>query len=468
MGEPSLAPNQLIAGYEIKEVLSKGDKRDYNWGDTILFPFGNDVICQSRNNHLEFQGYVEKRLRTTTGDNANPWIKCTGDEFQEIVFHENFAAAMVPEVIVREGLNTLEVGGLLPKCRYLEENFEVAHISPESKIALKYNPNDSNDKVYMTDKFTPGNDDYDAWAKGVLKNGFALKYSPKCFPFRFAHPTIARDILFPNMGAEATLQVTLAKSCQELFYVPFTDAVAKTLPTHEFRIRMSKVKLFLIYPRMTAAGLKIIKNPSLRPLIFPGDYALQYSFTISPQSADQTFNIQNIRLPHYIKMQLYNYDYFVPEKDSAERRDRRYLPLDLNLKNIKIRYGTRDLSFNVANFNYEEEASTLLRQDILKRSNIFDVPVNQNYFAKNSDMQKHVLISFCSNENTRELLVPIDAPFDKDSKQNLTISLIGADRTYLTPGRLIFTFIYKDLGYKYDMSRGTFIEPNIRASVLST
>ena len=455
----------------MKEILPKGNPSNINWGDVLEFPIENEVICVSKNNNILLKGYCQKKLRNPEDGADNPWVPTTGTaDLTGMVFNENLASCMVPSVAMREGLNFLECQNYVHKGRYALENFINAHASPEVKKGMNFSYYDSNNKVFMEDTFKPGNENYDAWAKKILDDGFTFKVSPQCFPFTFAHPTSTTDVLFPNSGQEAVLQVTLEKSDQFCFFHQGTTTNNVTSPSkHLYRIVLESVKVNLVFPRMTAQGLEIIKNPRMPPLTFNGTYTLQYSQTIPGSQPDKHFSIQEIRMPHYMLLQLYDFNYFVPDNNIKELDRRYYTPKKFKLEDLKFKYGNRDLSYNVANMSWKDRLSSQLRQEILKHSDIFGIKTDGGYYHDLPNYnQPHLLISFCSNEETHELLKPVDAPFNRDEKQTLSIGLIGNNRDNLVAGRLLVTLFYERLGYTYMVDKGIFIPPDVRASVVSS
>ena len=213
---------------------------------------------------------------------------------------------------------------------------------------------------------------------------------------------------------------------------------------------------------------RIITNRNLAPLTWDGNYVVQYNQKIDGQPREMTFSMANIPLPHYMVLQLYDSDYFTGEPDNDFTKAI-YKPIQLNIDKIRLKYGNKNLNYQTANFNIGEEGSELLRQEIMKTSDVFDSKeMNQGYYDKMEHYQQHHwLLSFCSDEKNHTLLRPLDYNGPPGQTDTLSVSLIGNSRKTLKPGNLVVTLIYKDMGLQYDLRSGTFLERNLKSLVIS-
>lgn len=472
--------SQLVNNVEIKKLKPRTQVTNYEFGQQLEYIIGKDDFAVSDINHIEIEGQCQRRA--VTSQDEGDWELCEAADVDVMILNDQFDRAMIPYVGVRQGLDHLETSGLLPRMRYLMSNFISAHMSKEAKNLLKYQHNSITDTAYRnSDQWKQH---YKTWATPILTKGFKFKISPMAFPFRFDLNPYMEDKMFPNRGQEMNLIVGLEKSDKLLFYT------ARTLQTgsqtefkpldYNYRVKITNVDVSFNYPRLSIEGMSVLKNPSLGPINYPSPYLLQYSQTIAPNLMDKFFTIQDVRLPQYMLLQLYDSKYLLPDQEITDYFTKPvYRPLEMGYQNISFQFGNRALSYFTSNVDVGKEGSDLLRQKILKFSNIFNVPMDMEYFSSTTEeirsatespivnYQPHVLVSFCSNEQTKEIIKPLDSPFETDTKQNLTVSLVANNSAPLTPGRLICTLIY-DTGMTYIPSRGVFDDPDVRSLVIAS
>ena len=55
---------------------------------------------------------------------------------------ENFGSAFIEDVVMRQGLDPMEIDGFVPRGRYLYENFVMAHTTHKVRQNYAYSPRD--------------------------------------------------------------------------------------------------------------------------------------------------------------------------------------------------------------------------------------------------------------------------------------------------------------------------------------
>lgn len=449
---------QLVSGNEVKQYLPRGNPTSFEWGDKIEFELESGPFLISNKNHIQISGRIQRKAVADT-----EWKKLTTDDADKFVPVENLGSAMIENCKFRQGIDDMETNGFISKGgRVLHENFVLAHSSESSKAKYIFAATDPGQHCYLqSSEFAKGSEKLTAFNKKIFEEGFVFNVMPMCWPFEWKSRSVQTDKMFPNLGQPAVVQLNLNANPENLYILPDGGAV-------KYQIVIESIRLHIATPRLTAEGQTILSNPNMPDLIFDNNYYVQYQFSHVKQ-ASKEISINRIHLPEYMLIQLYKRDYFTGNANVARTKfsDK---PLQMNLGNIEMTFGNKELSHNMANFNIDKAESNILRQEILKTSNIFDVKeMNQKYFYDMENYQHHhYLFSLCSNETTQEKLRPLDATVVQKEKQSLKINLTSKDRTEIPEGKIIITLIYKHLGNVYSPQQGKFLNSNAKAEVVTS
>ena len=452
-GKSSGKISHYILGSEIKVFTARNDPTSFEWGKSYEFPIGNSPFLISNKNHVQLTLQFEQIKKTD--NKAEPFVDGHEDNYTLV---DNLGSACIESVSMRQGLDTLETDAFVPKGRILYENFALAHAHDTVKDVYTFAPQDTAKQTYIsTVDRDKGNK---AWLKKYLQDGCSLHVAPFAWPFQYRNRSTAHEVAFPNTGQDLTIVITLTQSMRHLF--------ASTKNTHDFVIKVIGLNLVMAMPRFSSDGIRAITNRKLSPLRYDGNFVTQYSQNIAGSPQDFHFSLQNIPMPHYMILQLFDPNYFTgqPTADYTALID---TPIKLVLSSLRIKFGNKNLNFETANFNVGTPGSELLRQEIIKTSNVFDNKLNNpKYFASNSRTytKHHILVSFCSDEKNQTLLTPLDANSDPSEPQTLSVALIGTDRTKIPNGKLLVTLIYKNMHLQYNVATGTFLPRDLKSLVI--
>jgi len=460
--------DQLIAGYETKTYTPRSaqSSSDIKFGDTLEFQLDNEPFCVSRLNYVEIKGQLKQKA---VGETA--WEPATMPSRGTLAFCENFSSALFPYIALRQGLDVLETDGLQPRGRYLWENFVNAHMDLDAVKAnrLEYDVDhefsafSKDDWLFDKPLQTSDGNRLNNFAVNTMAGGqaFYFKLRPHCFPFSFSHPYLQKDILFPNTGQPATLILGMESNLSNL-------VVDRASPkTHDYKLMFQSVKVHLIVPRLTPLGLDVVKKSSRMSITYPDTYRLQHSQVIPDNASEVYVTMQHTKMPHYILLQLYEQDYFLPRGSQTQASGSfLYRAKESKIAKISMKFGGKELNYNTSNLNIHEPDSALLRQEIFKRSGVLGIPIRQDYFSKVKHYNHpHILLSLCSNEKTKEKLLPLDLTTPLADKQMLEMVLESSKAEKLAAGRLLIRFLYINEGHTYNMSKGVFVEPDIKLSI---
>lgn len=468
----SSSGEQLITGNEVKTFLARGNPTNFNFGNTYEFPVDSVPIAIGEQNYMEVSVVFRKKLLT---DKGNTWISCDASDLDYLCLAENFGSALIESVAMRQGLDNLEIDAFVPRGRYLWENFLLAHVDPSVKRHYTYADQDPAIHTYMTsDKFAPGTEAYSDFLDDGDKLGTGLRMHvvPHCFPFQWKTRGDMHESLFPNTGNPLSILVRLISDYRQLFHVqPKDPANPTTDPVkHSYKIEVTDLKLHLGVPRFSAQGLKLITNRNLAPLRWDSNFVVQFTQTVPDESVEINFSLASINLPEYLVLQTYDQDYWTGEPlNDYTRPVYKPIALSTRVKRTRIRFGNRDLSYETGNFDVQQPESKLMRQAIMKHSDVFEArKMDQTYWADMPDYQQsHLMFSFCSDEKNHTLLRPLDYSGPPNDKQTLSVTLYGSERAKFRGGKLLITLIYRKVGFQYDVKTGTFLERDIKSLVVS-
>ena len=457
---------QYITGSELRVIEARNNPQSFEWGKSYEFAVGNVPFLISDKNHLELTLTFEKRKKMDTSPNTNAWEDCVSDDAKYCRLAENLGSYCIEFVQMRQGLDTLETDAFLPRGRFLYENLALSHAADSVKDHYMFSTSDSAKHIYLTASEFTG-ETYQNFAGDALLNGMTLHVAPFAWPFQYRNRSTAHETGFPNTGQDLTVVVKLIPHYRHLFHVK--DGGTGDLNSHEFRIKVVGLTLKLAEPRFSAEGLKALTNRSLPPLRYDGNFVAQYSQNITNMPQDVHFSLQNIPMPHYMFLQLFDPNYFTGEP-GEDYKAAVYKPLDFSMSELRIRFGNKPLNYQVANFSVGKPGSDLLRQEIMRTSNIFDNKENnKKYFANMTGyQQKHYLVSFCSDEVNQTLLRPLDYTSDPSEPQTLSVGIIGTDKARINNGKLVVTLIYKSMHLQYNVASGTFLERDLKSLVISS
>ena len=453
---------QYIVGSEIKVHMPRDNPTSFEWGNTYEFPIGNSPFLISDKNHIELTLEFQKRKKGNNQATGKPyaWGACADDDLDNFKLGENFGSYCIEAVQMRQGLDVLETDAFVPRGRYLYELLALSHAGDMVKDFYTFAPTDTVKIMGLT------KDDYKATLKETLKTkmatGLVVHVAPFCWPFQYRNRSTAHEVTFPNTGQELTIAIKLMSSPYHLY-------AADSTKDDEYKITVAGLSLVLAEPRFSAEGLRAITNRKLPPLRFDGNFVCQYSHNINTEMNDFHFTLQNIPMPNYMILQLFDPDYFTG-KPTVPYAELIYLPKPLQMVDLVMKFGNKPLNYETANFSISQESSALLRQEIMRNSDIFDnAENNRKYYNKMPGYrQHHVLVSFCSDEVNQTLLRPMDATADSSVPQTLSVGLIGSNVTKIPAGKLLVTLIYKTMHLKYDVATGTFMRRDLKSLVIGS
>lgn len=476
----SPAAKQYITGNEVVSINPLNNPSEFTWGSTYEFPLPDQPFLISEKNYLKVK-VKWQRIERAQRDSGS-WQPCLESDANYILPAENFGSAMLEEVVMRQGLDPMETDGFVPRGRYLYENFLLSHSDKEVKRHYAYTETDPALFCYRNAsdfaiKSTNWTNYFGGATVPFLTNGFEFNITPHAFPFQYRNRSTMQETLFPNTGNPLTVIVKLTSSYRHLFasqaHTPNTAGAQAGYSNYDYMPVVWDMRLVVACPRFSPEGLSIIRNKSLPPLHYDGTFVKQYSQAVSKDSVEVNFVLQRIPMPNYILIQLYEQDYFTGAPKSDYRRPI-YKPKPFILKNTRLRYGNRDLSYQTANFNVAQPESALLRQEILKHSDIFgSSKMDQDYFipatprALQDYQQHHYLFSFCSDEKNQTILKPLDYSESRTHLSTLDVGLSTDENDKFPEGKLIISLIYPRAGIDYLTRTGTFAERDLKSLLLT-
>ena len=459
----------LIKAEEMKTLAPCGNPGRIQWQTTYSFDLGTDPFMIDPMNHIEIRGTVRKRLRKhrNVPDQTDKWILCETEKDSKIVtWNENVGSQMIEQTRLRLALTPQSTSNYaVHGGRHLYERFVLSHGSHDDKKLYYFDENDSGNHNYIVSReFRRGSPKQVEFSKKMLDpSGFTLRVAPMDYPFQYRHRGTMTPIMFPNNGETMYLDISMLRSSKLLYTRPrYTSEETD----YEYRVDIEKIYLHIKIPRMSTDGRKIIQAKS-RTLGFPDTISTQYGQPISANVVEQFFSYQNMPLPNYMLFFIVNPQYFLNE-GREELHDPLDNFLDINEYNIVIKFGNKELSYNVANFDFNNPLSKYMRQNLIRYNDIFGWQnVNKDYQVDMKDYQfPHYLISFNANEYTPQLLDPVDSDMPRGSKQ--TLSFLVTHKTSgkeLQEGKLMLVPMYQNKGLLYLTQDGSFLNQDIHSLV---
>ena len=467
---------QYILGDEIVTITPRNNPTEFAWGQTYEFPVDDVPFLISKKNHLLITYKIEAK-----GSGKTLWEKYkVASDYSQFIPVENFGSAFIEEVGMRQGLDPMDTDGFVPRGRYLYENFLMAHTSRKVRQQYAISKRDpalfcyQNENVLVPtkkefytafgkgDAYEPGDDPP---ADCAFTTPTTMCVVPHAFPFQYRNRSTMHDVLFPNSGNPLTITIKLHSSYRHLFSL-------SSAATSQFRIVVQDIKLVLATPRLSQEGYDLIRNRSLRPLRYEGHFVKQYAQVVSANPNEINLVLQKIPMPQYMLIQMYKQEYFTGTTVSDFKYDDRPCkPLPFKIKTARLRFGNRDLSYQTANFDVEKQGSDVLRQEILKNSDVFGCSeMDQEYYQPETDSEiaayqhAHYLFSFCSDEKNQTILRPMDYVDRKDVPDNLSMTLIS--QSNFPNGKMLISLIYTKAGIEYSVRAGTFAERDLNSLLL--
>ena len=471
----------LVNGYETTTLQPTGNPSVYEWGKQYTWNLENRPHFFGTANCLSFDvKFKRKKLNDPNAD----WIDCVGDDSKYICLNQLWAHSFVQADAWRSGLYEMKTDGFQSsRGRLIHEILATALADEKSKATFSRVPFDT-PILASIDKlaFTPADANYKEWMNKQLPKTFTVYYCPQRPPFRYRHFSTQKDKAFPNIGEPTTYEIQLVNDPKETFYLAKYNN-ASSAYTYSFDI--SKIEMNMLTPRVTSRGMDKLSNRAFPPLRYEADYPVQYVVQIEDNIPEKVITLANVPLPEYMLLVLVKNAVFnrfsIKENENLARELTEFQPM--NIADVKLTYGGKELNYNTCNFNISDKKSLFLRDKILKNSDIFGCPSHvKNFFltdekSRENFRQKHLLFSFCANEETGEKLDVVDANVPKNTPRPLAIHLkapmagdLGEDnrpppQTNLSPGKLIIELIYKNQDILYDMKRGVVLEKDIKSLI---
>ena len=470
---------QYITGNEITILEARNSPTEFPWGSTFEFPVPDGPFLISDKNYIKMQIRFERKATAApaAGQAPHKWQGCQQTDLANFFMAENFGSYMIEDVTMRQGLDNLETHAFVPRGRFLYENLLMAHSDISVKRAYAYKPTDPAMYNFMditSFTATPESEAYKACFKSnnttnKMMYGMAFRVVPHALPFQSKNRSTMHETLFPNTGQPLSIVIKLINNDKNLYYV-YNEAKDDTQKLdYEYRIRVVKMQLVLAIPRFSSAGLQLITNRNHKPLHWDGNYVVQYTQNVVNSPEDIHFSFQGIPLPHYVIIQTFNQEYFTGDPQKEYWNVAHYKPLQMNVQSCRIRYGNKDLNYHTANFTIQDPESAILRQNIMKHSNVFDSKLMDQTYYENMEnyQQHHYLFSFCSDESNQTLLRPMDYTANPETKQTLSFALLGNATNKMQNGKLLITLIFKDIGLDYNIRTGQFVHRDIKSLMFS-
>lgn len=503
--EASYAP-QRISGQEYRSFLPTG-VGSFNHGAIIRIPVGNDAIKLGLLTHFKVGVRFQQRKRNSTEDWE--WLPENQTPENKIICVENFGTALFSNVRTFAGPHELKYDQLLPRAQYLKENLQNALINPQLVQATKLQANEDYhyspllNSMWRLDKesvvehvkrenamkavlSSTGNvtgDNFTALAKAFESGpslnkqieftktvfnhkGRILYPRPSRFPCAMVHPSVQKEIVFPNTGEPLIIQVELERDQSRLWnYVDPNDAM-------EYNLVILGIEFCVEDPRYTNQGFDAAKS-TVGDLGFETVTWVQYMKYIKEDDFDCHFTLHHLELPHFLLFQLFDKRVFLAQNEPKTNEFyHRAKSLD-SVAKAQIEYGNSPLSLNNANFDdLRSSQSTFMRQRILKENQPLGFPVRSDYFEGLEDFaQPFLLLSFCSNPVTKERLIPVNQKNrERNQKQNLNVRLKSNDARGLghdTNGVLVISCLYHDYA-NYKRNIGRFEDKGLEASLITS
>ena len=485
-GPPPSFPLPLVNGYEVTTITPVGNPYKIDWGQDYSWSIGNIPFFFGNYNTIRFRVSFTRRLK---GDTT--WVACKGDEDSRyICLNPCWTHSFVQRDAWRAGLREFKTDGFAgTRGRLLHEVFSMGMTDEKYRETYSRVPFDwPMESSINKNHYTPAHIEYKNWLSERLSGEFDVYYSPLRMPFRYRHVASSRDKIFPNVGESMSYDITLVDDPRETFYLKKTIIDGEAKPSdYVYSFNIHKMEMLIMTPRVSIHGMNRLRDRTMAPYRYESDYVVQYVIQIDDNMVERVFTLSKIALPEYMLIFLVK-DYVfarisLNEDENMTRELTEFQPL--NIDTIKMTYGGKDLSTKTANFDIQDKESILLRDKILKNSNIFGCPShNKNFYLtdpKSAENFKfpHYLFSFCSNEATQDKLDVVDANQPKNEPRSLEMTIkapfktdleINADpkSNKLTEGKLVVELIYKNRDILYDMKDGTIIPQDLRSLISST
>ena len=239
-----------------------------------------------------------------------------------------------------------------------------------------------------------------------------------------------------------------------------------TSPTTNYKIEIESVRLVLGIPRISAFGRSQLSKKNQPPMFYPGNFYEHHTFYTGTKQGQVTIKFNRKRLPNYILITFHSEKFFKNDYTTEASKDDFSLPLQANVDKAIIRFDGDELYQHDCNLNLKSENGRILRQELLKHGNYFDVAkMDESYFASDENQSQiysypHIGLSFDSNPDAHEVLVPVGDHTSqrRDLEKPLEIVLFSKGEKKLPDNALVLvTTIDTDKGHTYCMKEGDFI-----------
>lgn len=169
------------------------------------------------------------------------------------------------------------------------------------------------------------------------------------------------------------------------------------------------------------------------------------------------------QMPNYILITFHSEKFFKGDYQANSAKDKFALPIAHNVKRLVITFDGKELYQNESNLNLEGADGALLRQELLKYGNYFDVAEMEYKYWDGLDkyLYPHLGLSFDSNPATHQLLVPIDDNGSSTNGKEKLLEIMAYSGT--TPklpnnARILVTTVDYGVGHFYSMKDGLMME----------